>query len=116
MSKRILSDLIGAVVFLTDTAWSMVFSTLSQYAVALNASLALIGTIFFGLNLSRMLLGLPRGALSDRIGRRAVIITGLIAFLLGVILLIVVFEPLQLVLAAMLIGVGISSIFPVGLA
>ena len=107
---------IGVVVFLADAAWGMIFSTLSLYAIDLKASVALVGIVVSSIGLSRILGSLPLGVISDRVGRRIVIIMGLVAFLVGSLLLIVAFDPLQLVPVAMLIGLGVSAVFPIGFA
>lgn len=107
---------VGVVVLLADAAWGMIFSTLSLYATTLKASVALIGIIVSSVSLSRTLGSLPSGMLSDRIGRKPTIIMGLVVILIGSISLIVVLNPLQLVPAAMLIGFGVSAVFPIGFA
>jgi len=107
---------IGVVAFLADAAWGMIFSTLSLYAMDLKASVALMGITVSSIGLSRILGSLPLGTISDRIGRKMVITMGLVAFLVGSMLLIAVFDPLQLVPVAMLIGLGVSAVFPIGFA
>jgi len=107
---------VGVIVFLMDAAWSMILSTLSLYATALKASLALVGIIVSGEGLSRTLGTLPLGILSDRIGRKTVIIIGLTLTLVASISLIVVFDPLQLFPAAMLLGLGSAVVASIGFA
>ena len=118
MQKRRLINLtsIGVVVFLADAAWGMIASTLSIYAAVLKASIALIGIIVSSRGLLIILASLPVGLRSDKIGRKPIIIVGLFAFLVASISLVVAFDPLQLVPASMLLGLGICSVFPIGFA
>lgn len=104
------------VVFLADTAWGMIISTLSLYATSLRASVALIGILVSVRSILSIIAGPLVGFWSDNVGRKPVIIVGLVSFLVASISLVVVFDPLQLVPLSMLCGLGVCAVFPIGFA
>jgi DHA1 family multidrug resistance protein-like MFS transporter len=107
---------IGLIVFLTDLSWSMMLSTLSLYAKFLGASVALSGVVVSGVGISRTLGTVPLGVLSDKVGRKTVIVLGLALSFLASISFIVVFDPVQLIPAAMILALGTGSVFTLGYA
>lgn len=107
---------IGLIVFLTDAAWAMMLSTLSLYAVFLGASVALSGVIVSVVGVSRALGTVPLGILSDKVGRKIVIVLGLALSFFASIAFVIIFDPLQLILAAIILGLGSGSVFALGYA
>jgi MFS family permease len=85
---------------------------LPLYAASLGADATRIGLINASFMLSAGLLSIPSGLVSDRVGRRAPILTGL--FLLGSssLLLYVCTTSPQLALVYLLFGVGLAAVAP----
>ncbi len=84
-----------------------IFSVLAQDLE--NATPALIGLAFGGYGLTQAIFQIPFGIWSDRIGRKPVIVTGLLLFIAGSLLGMIADNIYVMILARMLQGAGAIS-------
>eukprot|EP01029_Cantina_marsupialis_P005000 TRINITY_DN15322_c0_g2_i1.p1 TRINITY_DN15322_c0_g2~~TRINITY_DN15322_c0_g2_i1.p1 ORF type:complete len:442 (-),score=52.65 TRINITY_DN15322_c0_g2_i1:434-1759(-) len=85
----------------------LVLPVLSVYAIKLyGASTTLVGIVIGGYALTQMLFQVPFGIMSDKLGRKGTIITGLILFGIGSIFCAIADDILMLMLGRFLQGAG----------
>ncbi|MBL7064587.1 MAG: MFS transporter [Anaerolineae bacterium] len=107
---------ICAMVFMADVACGLLLTTFSLYARSLGASLALIGALVGVMGLTRILASVPIGLICDRLGRRSVISAGMLLFAISSLLHMVAPNPYFLFPLRVLDGLGIASVFFMGVA
>ena len=107
---------IFAMVFFADIAIGVARANFSLYASSLGASLAMVGTLGGTEGLTRILVSVPIGNLSDRLDRRTVLGAGLLLFVVAYGAVGIVRDPLLLFPARALMAVGIVSTFFIGIA
>jgi MFS family permease len=86
------------------SVWSLFFNL---YILALGLSSDVLGVINFASPLAALILGLPLGILSDRIGRRKSMLIGLGISFLGMFLEILVVNPFLIFFFGLMNGTGI---------
>jgi MFS family permease len=107
---------IFVMVFLADSAIGIARATFSLYATSLGATLAMVGTLGGIEGVTRILLSMPIGILSDRIDRRAVLSAGMAISGLSYLLFSFVHDPMLLYPVRVMMGAGIASTFFIGIA
>jgi MFS family permease len=101
---------LGFATFVMAGAFSMMVTLEKQYAQRLHETALAFGTAISALMFSRIVLQVPFGWLSDRVGRRWIIIAGLLAMVPGTIWLGLVSDTLQLTLARVVQGIGSAAV------
>ena len=101
-------------VFFADASHSLVIPIFPTFAQSLGASLTMIGLYSSAVGVSMTLLSLPIGSLSDRIGRRRILILGFAFLTIVPLLYITASSPIHLLAARLLLGVSMGSIFGLG--
>ncbi len=107
---------IFAMILTTNFANGIARATFPLHAESLGASLSMIGAQGGVEGLVRILLSMPFGLLSDRIGRQVVLGIGLFAFLASYTLYALVQNPVHLYLIRILTGVSVASTYFIGIA
>jgi MFS family permease len=98
-------------IFMTDASHSTVIPIFPGFAQSVGASLATLGSYGSVSGAAMLLLSLPLGRLSDRFGRKKLILPGLILFVVTPISYIFVTNPLQLYPIRIMLGLGTGLIF-----
>jgi len=94
------------------TGFSLLFPVIPKYADALGASLSVVGLVVGTFSYATALTMIPFGMLSDRIGRRSLLVTGLIIYTLAPLFYIMVADPLQLILVRVVHGLASAAFIP----
>lgn len=105
-----------AVIFLADIIAGILLSSFSVYARTTGVSLATLGAVTTIAGFVQLGAALPLGALSDVVGRRAVLLAGMLAFVLAMLCLAFTGELAALVAARVLFGLAGIAVFQVGSA
>jgi len=105
---------LGIVFFIADLTAGVVMPTFSLYATSLGASLAMIGVLAACSAGVPLILSVPLGALSDRRGRRSILVGGVVVTGVACALFTLVTSPWQLVGPNVLFGVGILAALSIG--
>ena len=85
----------------------LVLPVLSVYAINLHgATTTLVGVVIGGYALTQMLFQIPFGVMSDKLGRKGTIITGLLLFAIGSIFCAIADDILMLMVGRFLQGAG----------
>ncbi len=92
--------------------WSILFPVVPLYADSFGASVAIVGLVVGVSSYVAALTMIPFGFLSDRVGRRVIMVVGLLASILAPLLYIVVSTPLQLILVRGIHGLAVASFIP----
>jgi MFS family permease len=103
-------------VFLTDTIIGMVSPTLSLYARSLGASLTLVGVLATTLGLARLGSSIVLGPLSDRRGRKSLLMAGMSLMVVATLLYSLITAPLMLVFINAIFGLSFVATLTIGLA
>jgi MFS family permease len=107
---------IGLFLFITDMVIGAMASTMSLFAQGLGASLTLIGLLVATLGLARFTVGIVIGEISDRRGRKSLLVLGM-AMMGGAALFYAgASQPLWLLPVNVLFGVGFVTCLTIGLA
>ncbi|HET7034477.1 MAG TPA: MFS transporter [Thermomicrobiaceae bacterium] len=114
LSREILA--LCGVIFLADVSTGIVAPTFSLYAASLGVSLALLGLLNTLGGLSQLLLSLPAGIASDRIGRVRLLIAGMLAFVVAMLGFAAAGGPRLLAAGRLLYGFGTVATFQIGAA
>jgi MFS family permease len=101
---------LGFATFVMAGSFSMMVALEKQYAVRLHETALAFGTAISALMFSRIALQVPLGWLSDRVGRRWIIIAGMLVMVPGTVWLGLVPDTLQLMLARVVQGVGSAAV------
>lgn len=107
-NKSIIS--LGAAMFMMASAYSMMSALENEFNLRLQQTALGFGIAFSALTVSRMIVQTPLGYLSDRVGRKPLIITGLILMAPATVLLGVVGTTLQLTGARALQGITSAAV------
>jgi MFS family permease len=101
-------------IFFTDAANSSTIPTFPFYSSGLGASVAMIGLLASASGISTMLMSIPLGHVSDRIGRKKVMLLGVACFIAGPMVYSLSTEPLHLLPAQVVLGIAKASTFSIG--
>lgn len=102
--------------FLTDTIIGMTSPTLSLYARSLGASLTLVGILATTLGVARLGSSLIIGPISDRRGRKNILMAGMALMTLATLLYSLVTVPYALVLVNLVFGTSFVATLTIALA
>jgi len=103
-----------ASIFFIDASHSVVIPIFPSFAVALGASLMAIGVLGSASGFSRALFSIPLGSLSDRFGRKRVMLMGMICFTVAPLIYAISSNSLSLIPARVVLGVAMASTFSIG--
>ena len=112
--KELLS--VFVMIFIADLVVGVFSPTFSLYAVGLGASLTFIGLLSSVVGLTRILASIPIGMISDAVGRKGVLLSGMLVLALSAYLYAIVTNPAWLLPIRVLTGLVISSTFFIGMA
>jgi MFS family permease len=101
-------------IFFADASHSVVIPIFPAFAEGLGANLAMIGIYGSAVGVAMVLLSIPIGSISDKIGRRGVMILGYALLVTVPLLYIVSREPIHLLGARLLLGIAQGSTFSIG--
>lgn len=100
-----------AVAFLADVVAGIIIPSFSLYARSLGASLVLVGALTTLSGLTQLLGSFPIGLLSDRVGRRRVLVGGMLGFAGAAALMALAPGPGLLVPSRLLFGLALVGTF-----
>ncbi len=103
--------LLSLAIFFTDASHSTVIPIFPGYARGVGASLSMLGSYGSVAAIAMLLLSLPLGRLSDRYGRRRMMVPGLILFIAVPLSYMVATSPIHLYPIRVALGLGIGLIF-----
>ncbi len=105
-----------ALIFIADVVSGVLSPTFSIFAESLGVSLALLGIIATAGGLTQLVIALPFGVLSDRIGRPRVLLGGTVGFVLCLLSVAVATGPAMLIVSRVLFGIAGVATFSFGAA
>lgn len=103
-------------IFITDMILGSMRPVLSLFATSLGASLTLVGTLSLVVGLTQLSSGVIIGTISDRQGRKGVLMGGMLFLGLAALLMALTTNPYLLLPIQVLLGLGFVSTITVGLA
>ncbi len=103
-------------VFVAVLGFSVVAPIFPHYAMNLGASYALLGFIVSIYGATQLITQIPIGRLSDRMGRKKILLLGLITFTFMPLLYIYASDAYFLLFIRALGGVGASAVWPLAMA
>jgi DHA1 family multidrug resistance protein-like MFS transporter len=103
-------------VFVAVLGFSLVAPIFPRYAMDLGASYAMLGFIVSIYGAAQMITQIPIGRLSDRMGRKKILLLGLVTFAFMPLLYIYAGNAYLLLLIRALGGVGASAVWPLAMA
>jgi MFS family permease len=103
--------LLSIAIFFADASHSTVIPIFPSYAQSLGASLSILGSYGSVSAIAMLFLSIPFGRLSDKYGRKKMIIPGLILFILVPLSYIIVTAPIQLYPIRLFLGIGVGLVF-----
>ncbi|MFH1178723.1 MAG: MFS transporter [Candidatus Bathyarchaeota archaeon] len=106
--------LVSLAIFFADASHSTVIPIFPGFAQKVGASLTMLGSYGSVSALALLLFSLPLGRLSDKYGRKRMMIPGLVLFILVPLSYLLVSSPLHLYPIRMLLGFGVGLIFSNG--
>ena len=101
-------------IFFIDAANASSIPLYPFFARSLGASVSLIGALASSTGLTMVLLSIPLGSLSDRLGRKRIMQLGIACFIVAPLLYTFASEPLHLLPARIVMGVAMGSTFSIG--
>ena len=103
--------LLSMAIFFTDASHSTVIPIFPGYAKGVGASLSMLGSYGSVAAMTMLLLSLPLGRLSDRYGRRRMMVPGLILFIVVPLSYMAAQSPYHLYPIRIALGLGVGLIF-----
>jgi MFS family permease len=103
--------LLSLAIFFTDASHSTVIPIFPGYAKGVGASLSMLGSYGSVAAIAMLLLSLPLGRLSDRYGRRRMMVPGLILFIVVPLSYMAARSPYHLYPIRIALGIGVGLIF-----
>jgi MFS family permease len=103
--------LLSLAIFFTDASHSSVIPIFPGYARGVGASLSMLGSYGSVAAIAMLLLSLPLGRLSDRYGRRSMMVPGLILFIVVPLSYMGATSPYHLYPIRVALGIGVGLIF-----
>ena len=103
--------LLSLAIFFTDASHSTVIPIFPGYAKDVGASLSMLGSYGSVAAMAMLLLSLPLGQLSDRYGRRRMMVPGLILFIVVPLSYMAAQSPYHLYPIRIALGLGVGLIF-----
>jgi len=103
--------LLSLAIFFTDASHSTVIPIFPGFARGVGASLSMLGSYGSVAAIAMLLLSLPLGRLSDRYGRRRMMVPGLILFIIVPLSYMAARTPIHLYPIRVALGVGVGLIF-----
>ena len=100
------------VAFCGHAGFGLLFPVIPLYAEGLGASLPLIGVAVGAFSYAAALTMIPFGMLSDRLGRRGLMVVGLAMFTVAPLLYVWVQSPMQLILVRVFHGLASAAFIP----
>ncbi len=104
------------IILLADIAFGIIVPTFSIFAQDVGVSLALLGAINAAGGLAQLFLAVPIGILSDRIGRRAIVVTGVLCFASSLACFALANGPELILIGRLLQGLAGVATFQIGAA
>jgi len=101
-------------IFFIDASGASTVPLYPFFAKSLGASVSLIGAIASSTGLTTVLLSIPIGSMSDRLGRKKIMLFGIACSALTPLLYSLASEPLHLLPARIIQGVAMGSTFSMG--
>ena len=108
------ASIVCIAIFFADASHSLVIPIFPAFAKGLGASLTMIGLYGSAVGIAMALLSVPIGSLSDRVGRRKVLILGFALMVIVPLLYITASSTIHLLAARLLLGVSMGSTFGLG--
>jgi MFS transporter, DHA1 family, multidrug resistance protein len=105
-----------ASIFVTVLGFSLVAPIFPRYVLGLGASYTLLGIIISSYGGIQLLTQVPIGRLSDRIGRKPLIMLGLLSFTVMPPLYIYATNAYELIPIRLIGGIGASAVWPLAMA
>ncbi len=103
--------MLSLAIFFTDASHSTVIPIFPGYAKDVGASLSMLGSYGSVAAMAMLLLSLPLGRLSDRYGRRRMMLPGLILFIVVPLTYMAAQSPYHLYPIRVALGLGVGLIF-----
>jgi MFS family permease len=103
--------LLSLAIFFTDASHSAVIPIFPGYARGVGASLSMLGSYGSVAAIAMLVLSLPLGRLSDRYGRRRMMVPGLILFIVVPLSYMAATSPYHLYPIRVALGIGVGLIF-----
>lgn len=107
---------ICVLIFIADVVTGVQTPLFPLYTTSLGASLGLLGVLTAVLGLTRLVLALPIGMVSDRLGRKTVLVSGMVVFALAFTLYAVAPHAEWLAVPRALQAIAMVATFPLGIA
>ena len=114
--KTIIFLLVSAAVFTDMMVYSLIIPVLPSYAMSLGADELTIGVIFGVFSIALLLFSIPIGLLSDRTGRRPIMVCGMLSLAAATIVFALSTNIYVLIVARIIQGLSGAATWSAGLA
>lgn len=108
------ASVICVAIFFADASHSLIIPIFPTFAQEHGASLTMIGLYGSAIGTAMILLSVPIGSISDRLGRKSVLLVGFALFTIVPLIYIVASSTLHLLVARLILGVAMGSTFGLG--
>ncbi len=114
--KTIIFLLVSAAIFTDMMVYSLVIPVLPSYATSLGADELTIGVIFGAFSLALLMFSIPIGLLSDRTGRRPIMVIGMLTLAAATVVFALSSNIYVLIIARIIQGMSGAATWSAGLA
>ncbi|WP_128693422.1 MFS transporter [Methanoculleus taiwanensis] len=115
-SRTVVLPLVILVIFMDMTVYSLVIPVLPSYIRLLGADAVMIGIIFGMYSAMMFLFSVPMGMLSDRVGRRPVLLAGMVLLAVSTVVFGFATTVSSLIAARIIQGISAAATWSAGLA